>query len=111
MRFKILGWLAIGMGLFSLAPSVVPGAMSAIGLLISIFALILASISSKSGTCLYLQIVTAIYALGVLFFNDGSRLFFANPDATLQYKVVVYSILAVCVAVVFYKAKIKKDKI
>lgn len=110
MIFKIIGWLAIGIGLFSLAPSVVPGAMSVIGLFISIFALILASISIKSGTHLYLQIVTSIYALGVLLFNDGSRLYFANPNATVEYKVVVYTILAVFVTVVIYNAKANKSK-
>ncbi|WDE07703.1 hypothetical protein SG34_012875 [Thalassomonas viridans] len=110
MALKIVGWLAIFIGMFSLAPSVVPGAMSAIGWFISIFALIVASVSVKSGSYFYLKVVTVIYGIGALFFNDGSRLYLANPNATLAYKSAVYLVLITFTAIILYNKKSNKNK-
>lgn len=105
MLFKILGWVAVIIGILAIGPSLVPGSISVIGLYISILSLIMAMVSVKSGSYLYLKIVTVVYVLGVLLFNDGSRLFFANPNMTLEYKGYIYSILTVFLIAVGYMIK------
>lgn len=108
MLFKILGWVAVIIGILAIGPSLVPGSISVIGLYISILSLIMAMVSVKSGSYLYLKIVTVVYVLGVLLFNDGSRLFFANPNMTLEYKGYIYSILTVFLIAVGYMIKTAK---
>jgi len=96
------------MSLFSLAPSVVPGAMSVIGWYISVFALMLGLVSLKSGGDFYLKVATCIYALGILLFNEASRLFLPGPETTLVHIASQYLVLITFIAIIIYKQKNNK---
>ena len=56
----VTGWLAIALALFALAPSIVPGAFSVFGLLISLVALIVSVFSVKKKGKKYFTITMAI---------------------------------------------------
>ncbi len=78
--------------IFSLAPSVVPGAMSLIGLLISIFALVLSVFSVAKGRRGYFIATLITVIFGMLVANDTLRLWGAFSGVPVQLKLPAYSV-------------------
>jgi hypothetical protein len=111
MLRKIIGWLAVFIATAALLPSVIPGAISAIGFALALTALGIALIPLKSGTGFYFNLVTAIYGFGILVVNDGLRVIDPLPEAPLAYKLAAYFIFALAVAFsLFIKVKMRIKK-
>ena len=66
---KVIGWIAVSISVFSLAPSVVPGAMSLMGLLASIFALVLSVFSVEKGKRVYFMAIAGCMFWANKLFN------------------------------------------
>ena len=98
MVYKIIGWVSILLCVLALAPSFVPGAVSMIGLLISMVALIMSILSIKTGNVFYFKTAVIITGFGIFAVNDGLRLYDSIPHVTWQYKLGVYCIfIMVCI--------------
>jgi len=89
---KIIGWFAILLAVFSLAPSIVPGSMSLIGLAIALFALVVSLFSVGVDGKGYFQITAVIVVLGIVLVNDAVRLFGSLPEIPIEFKLVVYGV-------------------
>ena len=87
---KIIGLLSILLAVFSLAPSIVPGAMSLIGLAIALFALVVSLFSVDENGKGYFQITAVIVVLGIVLVNDAARLAGSLPEIPIAFKLVVY---------------------
>jgi len=87
----VAGWLAIALALFALAPSIVPGAFSVFGLLISLVALIVSVFSVKKKGKKYFTITMAIVFVSVFLVNDGLRIW--KPlEMPINIKLTLYGI-------------------
>jgi len=87
----VAGWLAIALALFALALSVVPGASSVLGLLISLVALIVSVFSVKKKGKKYFTITMAIVFVSVFLVNDGLRIW--KPlEMPIYVKLTLYGI-------------------
>jgi len=95
---KIAGWFAIILALLSLAPSAIPGAVSIIGLIISLTALFISLYSVIDSGKKYFYITLLITSFGVFFINDAMRLW--NPLAPVDVRVIFYAIF-LTTAIVF----------
>ena len=80
------------MSLFSLAPSLVPGAMSLIGLLISMLALALSVFSVEKGKrgCFIATLIIVI--IGIFVANDTLRLWGAISGVPVEFKSSIYGV-------------------
>jgi len=87
-----IGWVAILLAVFSLAPSIVPGAMSLMGLLIALFSLIVSVFSVAQNRKSYFNITLVIVLLGILVANDTLRLWGSLAEAPVQFKLTTYGI-------------------
>lgn len=104
----LMGWTAIILAIFSLAPSFVPGALSVIGLLLSLAALIISVFSVKTCGKVFFTTTLGIVAFGVLLVNDGLRLW--DPlDLPNDLKLALYG-LAVCVALICLFVAVARDR-
>ena len=97
MVYKFTAYLALFLVVCSLALSFVPGAVSVMGFLLSIFALMLSLLTIKSGESIYFKVTLCIFGIGVLLVNDSLRLFYALPQTPAYYKVSVYAFLALII--------------
>ena len=86
----IVGWLAMILSAFALAPSIIPGAMSLIGLVASLFALLLSLISVAPNKTGCFKGTLVIVLVGLFLVNDTLRIFGALPDVPSQFKAVAY---------------------
>jgi len=93
---RVVGWLAILMAAFSLAPSVVPGAMSLMGLGLSLLSLVLSVFSIKKGNKKHFDITLIFVVFGVFLLNDALRLWerLAMP---LNVKLAAYGVFFIVV--------------
>jgi hypothetical protein len=91
---KLIGWIAILIAVFSLAPSLVPGAMSLIGLAIGLVSLVLSLLSINKNNKIYFQITVVVVVLGTIFVNDTLRLVGALPEIPITFKLSIYGITA-----------------
>jgi len=89
---KIIGWLAILLSMFSLAPSIVPGAMSLIGLVISLFSLVFSVASVAKNKKGYFTITLINVLLGLLIANDTLRVWGSVSGVPVQFKLSAYGI-------------------
>ncbi len=100
---KLTGWAAILLALFSLAPSLVPGAMSFLGLLVSLAALIISIFSVSSGRKIDFFITLAIVVFGVVFINDALRVWGSLP-MPMNVKLTMYGLFGVVVSASIFLA-------
>ncbi len=95
------GWLAMTLSAFTLTLSIVPGAMSLMGLVASLFALLLSLISVAPNKSGYFKVTLVIVLVGLFLVNDTLRIFGALPDVPSQFKAVAYgvsvSVITACV--------------
>ena len=105
---RLTGWTAMILAMFSLAPSFVPGALSVIGLLLSLAALIISVFSVKTCGKVFFMTTLGIVAFGVLLVNDGMRLW--DPlDLPKELELALYS-LAACVALICLFVALARDR-
>lgn len=87
-----IGWFAIALSVFSLGPSIVPGAMSLMGLGIALLSLILSVFSVSKDKNKHFVITLTIVVLGLLVANDTLRLWGSISGVPLQFKLVTYGV-------------------
>lgn len=87
---KFTGWFAIILCILSLAPSLVPGAISIMGLALSLVALYISLYSIIDSGKKYFHITLFIVITGVLFVNDAMRLW--EPLAPLNVRMIFYAV-------------------
>lgn len=97
MKLNIwIGWISILLAILSLVPSIVPGAMSIFGLLISLIALIISVFSVRKQTSQYFLSTITIVIVGLFLVNDGLRIW--DPlEMPITFKLVLYSIFLIVV--------------
>ena len=108
----VVGWLAIALALFGLAPSFVPGAFSVFGLLISLIALIVSVFSVKEKGRKYFTTTMIIVLVSVFLVNDGLRIW--KPlEMPIYVKLTLYGIfflvVMVCAFLVARLTPVKTD--
>ena len=108
----VVGWLAIALALFGLAPSFVPGAFSVFGLLISLIALIVSVFSVKEKGRKYFTTTMIIVVVSVFLVNDGLRIW--KPlEMPIYVKLTLYGIFflvaMVCAFLVARLTPVKND--
>ncbi len=89
---KTIGYLAILLSAFSLAPSIVPGAMSLLGLVVSLFSLLLSVASVVRNKKVYFTITLVNVLLGLLVANDTLRLWGSVSGVPIQFKLSAYGV-------------------
>ena len=94
---KIIGWVSILLAVFSLAPSLVPGAMSVIGLVIGLASVVLSLFSVGNGRRGYFLATAVIVVLGIILANDAVRIVGSLPHIPIEFKLVVYGVSSVVV--------------
>ncbi len=93
------GWMAIVLVLFSLVVSIVPGAISVIGLTTSMVAVVLSLFSIKKKGRKYFGVTISLALAGMLLMNDALRVW--NP-LPMPYIIrlglygVAFLVLAIC---------------
>lgn len=106
----IIGWVAIILAILSLAPSIVPGAVSVMGLLISLGALIISVFSISVGHKNYFNITLAITFFDVFFVNDALRIWGSLPSL-INAKITMYGLFFLVVfACLFFATKLSKSE-
>ncbi len=95
---KVIGWIAVSISVFSLAPSVVPGAMSLMGLLASILALVLSVFSVEKGKRVYFTATFIIVIIGILVANDTLRMVGAIQGIPVLFKLSAYGVSFLAIA-------------
>ncbi len=108
----VAGWLAIALALFALAPSIVPGAFSVFGLLISLVAIVVSVFSVKETGKKYFIITTTIVFISVFLVNDALRIW--KPlEMPIDMKLILYGlfffVIMICVFFVSRRAVVKKQ--
>lgn len=100
----MVGWIAVILALIALLPSIVPGAMSIVGLVFSLAALILSVGSVRNHSMAYVHATLILVIVGIVFLNDGLRL--ADPQPMpVQFKFSLYGLVLVVVIGCWYVAK------
>ena len=101
---NIIGWAAITLAVLSLAPSIVPGAVSIMGLFISVLALIISIFSVTDKSKKYFNITLMIVFAGVFLVNDALRIWEPLP-MPMDSKILIYAVffLVVIGIVVFVR--------
>jgi len=109
MKMKnAIGGLAIVLAVLSLAPSFVPGAMSIIGLLISLGALIVSIFSVSHGIRNHFNITLIIVILSAFFINDALRIWESMP-MPLHVKLIMYGLFGLVVLMsLFFANRLSK---
>ncbi len=100
----MVGWFAIATSVFSLAPSMAPGAVSLIGLVLSIGALMLSLLSIRDGNDLQYRVTLVIVVLGILLLNDALRLWDPIP-MPISTRIMLYGMVSVVILPILWKAK------
>ena len=107
---KITGWLAILLALLFLLPSFVPGAMSILAFLASLDVLVVALFSVSRGRRNHFNATLVIVVSGVLFINDGLRLWDPLP-MPINFKPTMYGIFfMVVLACVIAASQLSRNK-
>ena len=101
----IIGVISVVLAMLSLAPNIVPGAMSIIGLGFTLLALVLSVFSVEKGRLLYFNITLFLSAVGILVVNDTVRVYGAIPGVSVGFKVGVYLFSLVVIVGCVYSVK------
>ena len=96
MMKRIIGWVSILLAAFSLAPSIVPGAMSLMGFGLSLSSLVLSVFSVGKNSKKYFDITLIFVVFGVFLINDALRLW-ESLSIPLSVKLTSYAIFVVIV--------------
>jgi hypothetical protein len=91
------GWIAIALALFAAAFNLVPGAVSMMGLLVSLIALAASLASVSTGHDKLFRATAIIVVLTVLLVNDALRIWDPLP-VPWDVKLGLYAIVAVALA-------------
>ena len=102
---KIVGVISVVLVVLSLGPNIVPGAMSLIGLVITLFALVMSVFSVEKGKSVFFKVTLVFSAVGILAVNDTMRIYGAIPGVPVEFKVGVYFFLLVVIAGCIYSVK------
>ena len=94
---KFTGWFAVALALLSLAPSFIPGAISIMGLLLSLLALFISLYSVIDSGKKYFHITLFISTLGALFVNDAMRIW--KPLAPADILLMLYGMFALAIII------------
>ena len=108
----VIGVVSIILVVLSLAPNVVPGAMSIIGLGFTLFALVLSVSSIEKGKPLYFNATLALSVFAILVANDTTRVYWAMPGVSAGFKVGVYlfSIAVIVGCIYFVKKQLRRER-
>ncbi|GJL53322.1 MAG: hypothetical protein NPIRA02_04540 [Nitrospirales bacterium] len=104
MMRSVIGWTAVLLALLALAPSIVPGAMSIFGLLLSLAALILSVGSVRHHSLVYVHATLILVVVGIMVINSGLRIGDPLP-MPLHLKLALYGLAGVVLAGSLYAAK------
>lgn len=105
-----IGWIAVILAILSLAPSIVPGVMSLIGLMVSLGALVLSISSVGDGKNTYFKVTLSIVIAGLFLVNDALRVWEPLP-MSINIKLSLYAIVSFVVLVSIFSAnKLSKHK-
>ncbi len=100
----LVGWSAVLLAVFALLPSSLPGAMSVIGCLISLAALILSVGSVRHHSLSYVHLTLLLVLVGIFVINDGLRL--GSPiNIPFHFKFSLYGLALIVVVGCLYVAK------
>ncbi len=100
---RAAGRVAVFVAILSLAPSFVPGAVSVMGLLASLGALVISIFSVNGDSKYHFYITLTIVVLGIFFINDALRVWEPLP-MPINAKVTMYGISCSVVMVCTYFA-------
>lgn len=99
MASEAIGMISIALAIFSLLPGFTPGAMSILGLLMSVFAVVVSLFSVRRCGRKYVVGTLAILIAAVLFVNDTLRIW-ASYGVPIGFRLslyaVVFGIAALC---------------
>lgn len=87
----ISAWTGVLLAIFSLLPSFVPGAMSVIGLALSLLSVVITTLSVRATGKRYFYAAVGITLFGVFLVNDGLRVWMPL-DYPWSFKLVLYGI-------------------
>ena len=106
---KITGWVTILLALLLFLLSITPGAGSILVFLVSLGVLVLALFSVSKGRRNYFNATLIIVACGVLFINDGLRIW-ADP-MPINIKSTMYGIFfTVALVCIIAASELSRDK-
>lgn len=100
---RLVGWFAVLLALISLAPSFVPGAMSVIGLSISLLSLAISVLSVRRVGQKFFRATLAIVLFGALLVNAVLRVWLpmgAPIEVTMSLYGALCLVVVGCIAVV-----------
>ena len=107
---KVVGWVAIVLAILSLVPSVVPGAISIMGFLVSLGALVISIFSVSSEGKKHFNITLIIVVVGILLVNDALRVWDPLP-MPINAKLIMYGIFfLVVVGSMFFAKKLSENE-
>jgi hypothetical protein len=102
---KVLGWMCILIEVMLLAPSIVPGAMSAVASFIAILILVISIVTIKTGNLFYFKFTAVISGISIFIVNDSLRLYGSLPQVPWEYQVSFYSLFIIICSLAIYYAK------
>lgn len=106
MGFKVLGWMCIIIEVLVLAPSFVPGAMSALASFITLLMLAISINTIKAGNLFYFRVTAIISGINIFIVNDSLRLYGSLPQVSWAFQVILYSIfIAICAFAIYFAKK------
>ena len=93
---KVIGWFAVSLSILSIAPSIVPGAVSLMGFLLSLLALLLSIFSVEQNSKMYFNTTLSIVVFETLIVNDALRLWESLP-MPISTKLAIYAVFTLLV--------------
>lgn len=76
---KLTGWIAILLALFAMVIGIVPGAVSLMGIAVSMSAVLLSLYSIRKNGCQYFGVTAALAWIGTFLSNDSLRIWSSVP--------------------------------
>jgi hypothetical protein len=108
---KIIGWIAIVVSIFALLPSIVPGAFSLFGLMLSVVAMVLSLFSVKRNGQRYVKATALTVAANVFVVNDALRIWEPLP-MPLLIRLGLYglmlAVLLICITIAYKLGRYEK---
>ena len=102
---KVLGWMCILIEVIILAPSIVPGAMSALASIITLLILVISIVTIKTGNLFYFKVTAVISGISIFIVNDSLRLYGSLPQVPWEFQVGFYSLFIIICGLTIYFAK------
>ena len=105
MYLKVLGRMCILIEIIVLAPSIVPGVMSALASFITLLILVISIVTIKTGNIFYFKVTAVISGISLFIVNDSLRLYGSLPQVSWEYQVSYYSLFIIICGLAIYYAK------